>query len=69
MAWHVRSDVKELGDVIDVGQAAQLVVGESTIADAIDKAQLKADKHVAKELDANAKEIDKAVQEAAKEVG
>jgi uncharacterized membrane protein len=64
-----RADVKELGDVIDAGQAALLVVGESTIADAIDKAQLKADKHVAKELDANAKEIDKAVQEAAKEVG
>jgi hypothetical protein len=33
------------------------------------KAQLKAEKHVAKELSANAKEVDKAVREAAKAVG
>src|SRR5271165_7682756 len=59
-----RSDVKELGDVIDNGQAALLIVGESTVADAIEKAELKADKHVAKELEANAKELDKAVQDA-----
>lgn len=36
------------------GGAALLVVGESTIADAIDKAHLKAEKHVAKELNADA---------------
>ncbi len=64
-----RADVKELGDVIDAGQAAVLIIGESTIEDAIDKAQLKAEKHVAEELNANAKEIDMAVQEAGKEVG
>ena len=33
-----------------------------------DKAALKADKHVAKELDVSAKDVDKAVQEAASEV-
>jgi uncharacterized membrane protein len=64
-----RSDVKELGDVIDAGQAALLIVGESTIGDAVEKADLKAEKHITKELDANAKEVDKAVKEAAKDVG
>ncbi|HEY6428988.1 MAG TPA: DUF1269 domain-containing protein [Acidimicrobiales bacterium] len=63
-----RSDVKELGDVIDDGQAALLIVGESTVEQAINKADLKAEKHVAKELDVSSKDIDKAVKEAAKDV-
>ena len=61
-----RADVKELGDIIDDGQAALVIVGESKVEDAIDKAQLKAEKHVAKELDVSAKDVDQAVQEAAK---
>jgi uncharacterized membrane protein len=63
-----RADVKELGDIIDAGQAALIVVGESKLQDALDKAQLKAEKHVAKQLDTSMKDVDKAVQEAAKEV-
>jgi uncharacterized membrane protein len=63
-----RSDVKELGDVIDAGEAALLIVGESTIEDAVNKAALKADKHITKELNANAKQVDKAVKEAAKDI-
>jgi hypothetical protein len=64
-----RSDVKGLGDVIDAGQAALVVVGESTVEAAVDKAGLKAEKKVAKELDVKPKDIDKAIQEAASEVG
>jgi uncharacterized membrane protein len=60
-----RADVKELGDVIDDGQAALVIVGESTVEQAIDKAALKAEKQVAKELDVSPKDIDEAVQEAA----
>jgi uncharacterized membrane protein len=60
-----RADVKEFGDIIDAGQAALIIVGESTIESAIEKAQLKADKHVAKELDVSSKDVDQAVQEAA----
>ncbi len=60
-----RADVKEFGDLIDAGQAALVIVGESTIADAVNKAGLKAEKQVAKELDVKPKDIDKAVQEAA----
>ena len=63
-----RADVKELGDIIDDGQAALVIVGESKIAQAIDKAALKADKHVAKEINVESKDIDKAVREAASEV-
>lgn len=63
-----RADVKEFGEVIDEGQAALVIVGESTVAQALDKAELKAEKHVAKELDVNSKDIDKAVQQAATEV-
>jgi uncharacterized membrane protein len=64
-----RSDVKEFGEIIDAGEAALLVVGESTIEAAIEKANLKAEKDIAKVIDVSAKDIDQAVQEAAKEVG
>ena len=64
-----RSDVKELGDVIDVGQAALVIVGESKVEQAVEKAGLKAEKHVAKELDVSPKDIDEAIQQAAGEVG
>ncbi len=33
-----RADVKELGEIIDDGQAALLIVGEATVAQAVDKA-------------------------------
>ena len=63
-----RSDVKEFGELIDTGEAALVIVGESTIEAALDKADLKAEKHIAKELDnVSSKDIDQAVQEAAKE--
>jgi len=63
-----RSDVKELGDVIDDGQAALVIVGESKVEQAVEKAGLKAEKHVAKELGVSPKDIDKALQQAATEV-
>jgi uncharacterized membrane protein len=64
-----RADVKELGDIIDDGQAALLIVGESKVEQAVEKAGLKAEKHVAKELDVSPKDVDKAVQEAAGTLG
>jgi len=63
-----RADVKEFGDVIDEGQAALVIVGESKLEQAVNKAELKAEKHVAKELDVSAKDVDMAVQEAAGEL-
>ena len=63
-----RADVKEFGDVIDEGQAALVIVGESKLEQAVNKAELKAEKHVARELDVSAKDVDAAVQEAAGEL-
>jgi uncharacterized membrane protein len=63
-----RSDVKEFGDIIDDGQAALVIVGESTVEEAVHKAQLKAEKRIAKQLDVSAKDVDKAVKEAAGEL-
>jgi uncharacterized membrane protein len=63
-----RADVKELGEIIDAGQAALVIVGESTVEQAVDKAALKAEKQVAKELDVKPRDIDKAIREAAGEV-
>ena len=63
-----RADVKEFGEIIDEGQAALIVVGESKLQQALAKANLRAERQVAKELDVSAKDVDKAVQEAATEV-
>jgi uncharacterized membrane protein len=61
-----RSDVKEFGDAIDAGEAALVVVGQTTIEAYLEKAQLKAQKRVAKELELDKGRIDDMVQEAAK---
>jgi uncharacterized membrane protein len=63
-----RADVKEFGDIIDAGQAALVVVGESKMQQALDKAALKAEKRVAKELGVSPGDIHEAVREAAGEV-
>ena len=63
-----RADVKQFGDLIDAGQAALVIVGESKVEQAVEKAGLKAEKHVAKELDVSPKDIDKAIQQAATQV-
>jgi uncharacterized membrane protein len=64
-----RSDVKELGELIDSGEAALLVIGASNLEQAIDKAALKAEKEIAKQLDVSAADVDAAVKEAAGEIG
>jgi uncharacterized membrane protein len=63
-----RADVKEFGDVIDAGEAALVIVGETTIESYVEKAQLKAQKQVAKALELDKGKIDEAVQAAAKEM-
>jgi uncharacterized membrane protein len=63
-----RSDVKEFGDVIDEGQAALVIVGESTVEQAVHKASLKAEKRIAKQLNVSSKDVDNAIREAAGEL-
>ena len=63
-----RADVKEFGELIDTERPRSVIVGESTLESALDKADLKAEKHISKELDdVSSKDIDQAVQDAAKE--
>ncbi len=64
-----RADVKELGEVIDDGQAALVVVGESQLQHALDRAALRAEKHVARELNVSPKDIDQAVRDSATQMG
>jgi uncharacterized membrane protein len=63
-----RADVKELGELIDAGQAALLVVGESKVQQAVEKAARRAEKRIAKNVDVNPKDIDGAIQKAAGEL-
>jgi uncharacterized membrane protein len=63
-----RADVKEFGDAIDEGEAALVIVGESTVQAALERAELKPRKHVSKELEVDKGHIDEAVQAAGKEV-
>jgi uncharacterized membrane protein len=63
-----RSDVKQLGDFIDPGQAGLVVIGESKVRDAIQKAVTKAEKETAQELGVSPKDIDRAMQEAMKDL-
>jgi uncharacterized membrane protein len=63
-----RADVKEFGEAIDSGEAALVIVGETTIQAALERAELKAKKRVAKELELDKGKIDEAVQAAAKEI-
>src|ERR1700733_1531765 len=63
-----RADVKEFGDVIDAGEAALVIVGETKIEAYLEKLDLKATKRATKELGVDKGKIDEAVQEAAKSV-
>jgi uncharacterized membrane protein len=64
-----RTDVKEFGEAIDSGEAALVIVGETALEAAIEKAQLKALRKVEKELQVDTKGVDDAVQGAAKSSG
>jgi uncharacterized membrane protein len=63
-----RSDVKELGELIDAGQAALLVVGASNLEQALDEAELSAEQSVGRQLDVSTTDVDTAVKDAASHV-
>jgi uncharacterized membrane protein len=58
-----RSDAKELGDLIDPGEAGLVVVGESKVEEAIKKAVTRAEKQTSKELDVDPKNVDRTLKE------
>ena len=63
-----RSDVKELGELIDAGEAALLVIGATTLQEALDKAGLQPRQQVIKQLDTSTSDVDAAVAAAKDEV-
>lgn len=62
-----RGDAKELGDLLDEGQAALVIVGESRLAEQLDKALTRAEKTMEKEIDADSKELQRELKQAEKE--
>jgi uncharacterized membrane protein len=62
-----RGDAKELGELLEEGQAALIVVGESRLEEQLDKALTRAEKSIEKELETDAKEFERELKEAEKE--
>ncbi len=59
-----RSDLKEVGEMLDESEAALIVVGEATVERAIEEQTKRAKWEMNKEVRAEAKEIEKAIDEA-----
>ena len=59
-----RKDVKELGEFIDDGQAALLVIGDITVSKALEKAELHAEKEMSKQVDIDTKALDSELSKA-----
>jgi uncharacterized membrane protein len=62
-----RGDAKELGDLIEAGQATLLVVGESRIEEQLDKLLTRAEKSIEKEVEVEREEFKRELEEAEKE--
>jgi uncharacterized membrane protein len=62
-----RGDAKELGDLLQEGEAALIVIGESRLEEQLDKALTRAEKTIEKEIDADAKEFKRELDEAEKQ--
>jgi uncharacterized membrane protein len=62
-----RADVKELGELIDEGQTALVVVGESKFREYLDRAFTRAQRRMEKQIKADSKAVQKELDEAAKQ--
>jgi hypothetical protein len=56
-----RDDLKEVGEMLDESEAALIVVGEATIERAIEEATERAKKAMKKQVEADAKEMERAI--------
>jgi uncharacterized membrane protein len=61
-----RGDLKDLGDELEAGTAAVIVLGESKLEEALEKALARANKIIEKQVDADADELKKEIDAAAK---
>lgn len=61
-----RGDLKDLGETLDEGEAAVIVIGESKIEEQLEKALTRAKKRIEKEVEADAAEVKAAMEQEAK---
>jgi uncharacterized membrane protein len=54
-----RNDAKELGEQLDAGEAALIVIGRARVREQLDKALARAEKSDEREIDADAKELER----------
>jgi uncharacterized membrane protein len=62
-----RGDLKDLGDQLEGGTAAVIVIGESKIQEQLEKAMTRANELTEKQIDADADELKREIDAAAKE--
>jgi uncharacterized membrane protein len=62
-----RGDAKELAELLEEGDAALIVIGESRVEEEPDKARARAEKSVEKEIDADNEEFKRELEQAEKE--
>ena len=62
-----RGDAKELGDLIDAGEATLLVIGESRLEEQLEKALTRAEKAIEKEIEVDREEFKRELERAEKE--
>ena len=62
-----RGDLKELGDELEAGNAAVIVIGESKIEEQLEKAMTRANKLIEKQADADHDELRRELDAAAQE--
>jgi uncharacterized membrane protein len=63
-----RDSAKELGDLIDAGEATLVVIGESRLGEQLDKALTRAEKSIEKEIEVDRREFKKELDEAEKQL-
>jgi uncharacterized membrane protein len=61
-----RGDLKDLGEELEQGSAAVIVLGESKIEEQLKKATQRANKLIEKQIDADADELEREIQSATK---
>ena len=62
-----RGDAKELGELLEGGEAALIVIGESRVEEQLDKALTRAEKSIEKEIDADGRELKRELEQAEKQ--
>jgi uncharacterized membrane protein len=61
-----RGDMKDLGEILDAGQAALVVVGQSRVAEQLDKALSRAEKSIEREIEVDGESFDSDLEQATK---